>query len=189
VPTSLQRSFIDPSNPAKGAAMLTALDAPPEMLDQHERNIVAKVREHGWFDTQVGGEGDSPGFSYTTGFWLKFKVPELIVFALRPKTAHDTFWHIYRELEAGKRFAVGERTEEIFVNLPSVFLEVSPERYPDHLGWSRWFYGNDDFPCLQLVYPDATGCFPWSPGVSDHERAAQPDLTAGNWSGLRERYN
>jgi hypothetical protein len=169
--------------------MPTALDAPPEMLDQHEQNFVAKVREHGWFDTQVGAEGDGPGFSYTTGFWLKFKFPELIVFALRPKTAHDTFWHIYRELEAGKRFAVGERTDEIFVNVQSVFLDVAPARYPSYLGWSHWFYGNDDFPCLQLVYPNATGHFPWSPGASEHDRRAQPDLTAGNWSGLRERYN
>jgi hypothetical protein len=189
VPTSLQRSFIDPSHPAKGAPMPTALDAPPELLDQHEQNFVAKIREHGWFDTQVGGESDRPGFSYTTGFWLKFKVPELIVFALRPKVAHDTFWYIYRELEAGKRFAVGERTEDIFVNLKSVLLLVSPEQYPSYLGWNRWFYGNDNFQCLQLLYPDAGGYFPWSPGVLEHERAAQPDLTEGNWSGLRERYN
>jgi hypothetical protein len=43
--------------------MFTALDAPPEMLDQHEKNFVAIVREHGWIDTQVAPEGDNPGFS------------------------------------------------------------------------------------------------------------------------------
>jgi hypothetical protein len=125
--------------------MPTALDATPELLDQHEQNFVAKIREHGWFDTQVGGEGDRPGFSYTTGFWLKFKVPELIVFTLRPKVAHDTFWYIYRELEAGKRFAVGERTEEIFVNLKKRLaaclagaLSVLPRMEPMVL-WQRQF--------------------------------------------------
>ncbi len=169
--------------------MLTALDAPPEMLDQHEQNFVAKIREHGWFDMQVGADDDGPGFSYTTGFWLKFNFPELIVFALPPKTAHDAFWHIHREIETGNRLAIGERTDAIFEGLAAVLLPVAPQQYRSHLGWSRWFYGNDDFQCLQLVYPDATGHFPWSPGVSERERISQPDLTAGNWSGLRERYN
>ncbi|HEY2534440.1 MAG TPA: DUF4262 domain-containing protein [Xanthobacteraceae bacterium] len=52
---------------------------------------------------------------------------------------------------------------------------------------SRWFYGGDDFLCLQLVFPDTSGHFPWSSGSSEGFRTAQPDLTAGNWSGLRNR--
>jgi hypothetical protein len=42
--------------------MFTALDVPPEMLDQHEQDFVAKIREHGWFDMQIAPEGDRPGF-------------------------------------------------------------------------------------------------------------------------------
>ena len=158
--------------------MFTALDAPPQMLDHHEQNFVAKIREHGFVNTQVSPDGDAPRFSYTTGFWLKFKQPELIVFALRPKTAHDTFWHIYRELEAGKRFPVGEPTDQIFVNTNSYFLPVSPDHYASRLTWTRWFYGSKaNVECLQLVHPDVQGYFPWSPGISEHERKAQPDLT------------
>jgi len=125
-----------------------------------------------------------PGFAYTTGFWLRFGYPEIIVFDLGRQVAQDTFWHMYQELEAGKRFGVGIREDEIFRNAPAVLLPVSPQHYRSHLGWCRWFYGNDKFECLQLIFPDVNGHFPWEE-ASESFRATPPDLTAGNWSGLR----
>src|SRR3954454_10520 len=169
--------------------MPTALDANPARLDKHEQNFVEKIRKHGWLGTHVGAGDEGPEFSYTTGFWLKFKFPEIILFSLEGKTAHDTFWHMSRELEAGRTFPVGEPTGEIFQGITALLLPVALQQYRSHLGWSRWFYGNDNFQCLQLVWPDVGGEFPWSEGASEDFRAAQPDLTAGSWSGLRERYN
>ena len=164
--------------------MRTALDADPAKLDQHERNFVAKIREHGWSATHVGADDEGPGFVYTTGFWLRFGHPELIVYSLSGETAHNTFWHLYRELEAGRRAPVGAETSEIFENVPAVLLPVAQRHYREHLGWSRWFYAGDGFECLQLLYPDRHGRFPWSPDASKESRAAQPDLTEGNWFGL-----
>jgi hypothetical protein len=169
--------------------MLTALDADPGRLDQHEQKFVQQIREHGWFGTHVGADDEGPGFCYTTGFWLRFRFPEVILFSMSRETAQDTFWHIYRELEAGRRLPVGEPTGEIFENAAAVLLPVALEQYEAHLGWSRWFYGNDSFECLQLVFPDRAGEFPWMSGSSADFRAAQPDLTAGNWFGLRARQN
>jgi Domain of unknown function (DUF4262) len=167
--------------------MRTALDADPAQLDRHEQNFVENVRKHGWFGTYVGADGDGPGFGYTTGIWLKFGFPELVVFSLSRQVAHNTFWYMYRGLEAGKHFAIGEPEDDIFKNVAAVLLPVSPQEYPAHLGWSRWFYGGDQFQCLQLVFPDPSGSFPWSDRASDSFRAGQPDLTAGNWFGLRNR--
>jgi len=164
--------------------MFTALDAAPEKLDPGEQNFVAQVRKHGWFGTHVLPDEDGLSFSYTTGFWLKFGFPEVILFALSRERAHDTFWHIYHELDAGRRPPIRVLTNGIFRNFLAVFLPVSAKQYPQHLGWSRWFYGNDGFECLQLVFPDRDGYFPWSREASDEFRARQPDLTEGNWSGL-----
>lgn len=169
--------------------MFTALDAPPGRLDEHEQNFVGNIRAHGWFATHVMPDSEGPGFAYTTGLWLKFRSPEVILFSMRRETAHDTFWTIYRELEAGRRPAIGEPTGAIFEKVAAVFLPVSLQQYPNYLGWSRWFYGNDEFECVQLVWPDRDGCFPWDTEASNDARAAQPDLTAGNWFGLRARQN
>lgn len=167
--------------------MFTALDAPAERLDKHEQNFVDKIRAHGWFGTHVMPDAEGPGFAYTTGFWLKFRFPEVILFSMGQETARDTFWTIYRELEAGRRPPIGEPTGAVFQNADAVLLPVSRQQYPNYLGWSGWFYGNDAFECLQLVWPDRDGRFPWAAAASDDARAAQPDLTEGNWRGLRDR--
>jgi hypothetical protein len=164
--------------------MLTALDADPAMLDKHEQNVVAKIHEHGWFAHHIGSNDEGPSFSYTTGFWLKFGHPEVIVFELPPRAAQDTFWHMYREIEAGRPVPAGAETGEIFENVLAVLLFVAQRHFRTHLGWSRWFYGNEKFDCFQLLYPDRDGHFPWSPEASAVSRAAQPDLTEGNWLGL-----
>ena len=102
----------------------TALDADPGRLNYHERNFVDIVRKYGWHNTSVGSEKDDPGFCYTTGFWLKFKFPELIVFSLRPQIVHDTFWYMYRKLAGGGSFPIGEPTDDIFENVGAVLLPV-----------------------------------------------------------------
>jgi Domain of unknown function (DUF4262) len=102
--------------------MLTALDADPAQLDKHEQNFVERIREHGWFAMHVAPDDEGPGFAYTTGFWPKFKFPELIVSGLRRDIAHHTFWHIYRELDAGRRFPTGEPTEDIFQTVAARFF-------------------------------------------------------------------
>jgi len=67
--------------------MYTALDADPEKLDDGERTFAARIRQHGWATTSIGADDEGPGFAYTTGFWLKFGHPELIVFSLPGQTA------------------------------------------------------------------------------------------------------
>lgn len=105
--------------------MFTALDAPTERLDKHEQNFVEKIRNHGWFGTHVMPDSEGPGFIYTTGFWLKFGFPEVILFSMRQQTAQDTFWTIYQELDAGRRPPIGEPTDAIFQNAAAIFLLVS----------------------------------------------------------------
>jgi hypothetical protein len=70
--------------------MLTAFDADPKRLDQHEQKFVQRIRELGWFGTHVMPDDKGPGFSYTTGFWLKFGFPEVILFSRSRENAQDT---------------------------------------------------------------------------------------------------
>jgi hypothetical protein len=166
--------------------MFTALDVDPSKLDEQERNFVSQIRQHGWFGTYVFGDEEGPGFSYTTGFWLNLGFPEVITFSLKREIAHDTFWHIYRTIKSGDVFAIGTPIESIFENGEAALLPMSERQYKDHLGRSRWFYGGDAFRCVQLVWADPNGFFPWQTGYSAEFIEAQPDLTEGKWSGLRE---
>lgn len=162
--------------------MLTALDAPPEKLDEQERAFVAEIREHGWFRTGVFRDEEGPGFSYTTGFHVNAGHPELILFSLKDAIAHDIFWELFRDAKRGQALPVGRRTDAVFGNLPAYAFPVARKHYADLLGWSRWFYGNDDFPCLQVVWPDRAGVFPWEAGFDAAFEASQPDLSERGWA-------
>ena len=161
--------------------MRTALDADFDTLDKHEQKFVANVREHGWSATNVFAEEGFPGFLYSTGFWISAQMPEVIIFSTANNAAHAILWDMFRQTKAGVKYSVTTRTNEIFANLPAYLFPVSKKHYREHLGWGRWFYGGDDFPCLQIVWPDPKGVFPWEQGFDEKFRADQPDLTEHGW--------
>lgn len=165
--------------------MMTALSAPDSALDDSERRFVAGIREHGWFQTDVFAEGDRPGFSFTTGFWVTLGKPELIVFGFRSEIANGVFRGIFQDLAAGREFPVGSRTPDVFAGLDAFLLPMDPRQYADHLGWSLWFYGGEPFPCLQLAWPDRSGRFPWEPDVDAAVIRAQTDVSDGGWASYR----
>lgn len=161
--------------------MQTALDTPFEALDRSEREFVAKVRESGFFSTSVVGDDEGPGFSFTTGFWVSARQPELIMFSVKHEIAHDVFWDLFRDAKAKKAIPLGRKTDQLFANLPAYAFPVAKRFYADHLGRSRWFYGGDGFPCIQIVWPDREGVFPWEPGFDPEFADDQPDLTENGW--------
>lgn len=161
--------------------MLTALDAPLDALDDNDKSYVAKIREHGWAHTYVFGDAEHSSFDYSTGWWLSINHPEIIVFGMSIDLSERILWGIYREVLSGGPLTEGVRTDRAFENLPAYAFEVSSRFYPDYLGWSRWFYGGDDFRCLQIVWPDRNGLFAWEDGADPAMNQNQPDLTSNGW--------
>jgi hypothetical protein len=159
----------------------TALDASEGTLDSDERDFVRAIRQYGWHRMSVVADEDGPGFSYTTGFSLLPDVPEFIVFSLAAETAGDILWDIYRESEGSRRFPLGVRIPDMLGSGSAVLMPVAKRHYADYLGWSHWFYDGDDFPCVQLVWPDRTGQFPWEEGFAQEFANLQPDLTERGW--------
>jgi hypothetical protein len=162
--------------------MRTALDIPAETLSAYERTFIDGVREHGWFDTHVfDDEGDRASFSYSTGFWLSRGIPEIILFSLPRDVTHNVLWDFFRDAEIGNPPPMGTPIEGIFGNARAVFLPVAQVHYEEHLGSAIWFYQWEAFPCLQLVWPDTQGRFPWERGFEERFRPDQPDLTENGW--------
>ena len=163
------------------SGMRTALDAPHDALDAQEQSFIANMREHGWFDTAVLGDDEGPSFSYSSGFWVNTGSPEIIMFGMKREIIHNVFWDIYRDVTAGRCLPDGGRTDQVFANLPACIFPVAKRYYRDYLGWNRWFYGGDDFPCLHIVWPDRAGIFPWESSFDEEFRDDQPDLTEHGW--------
>lgn len=162
--------------------MITALDTPIEELDAGERTFVAGIRQHGWMRTACLEEEGKPGFSFTTGFAVSTAAPESIIFSTSDEVAHETLWEQYGRAKSGTNLPIGRRTEGVFTDLPAYLFVVAKRNYRNYLGWSLWFYQGDDFPCLQIVWPDRASRFPWEPGFDPAFAADQVDLTDRGWA-------
>ena len=158
----------------------TVLDDAPETLKVYEKELVGRVREHGWQTTSVLGE-ESPAFSYTTGFWWTLKHPELLVFDFPPQLAHDVFGQVMRELQAGRELPLGEPIGGIIAGENIYLFPVRPAAAAEYLLSSRWFYKKSEFPTVQLVWADQQGHFPWQKGFDEKLAGKQPDLSETNW--------
>ena len=163
----------------------TALDLPDSDLNASERKFLSVIREHGWFNTRVfDPELKEPDFSYSTGFFSSVGFPEIIVFSLPKQVSHDILWDMYRDVSEGKAPPKATKVSGIFGRHQAVLLPVSTTACDEHLGWARWFYRGSDFPCLQLIWPDREGLFPWDVGFDPEIAEKQPDLTEEGWNRL-----
>ena len=129
-------------------------------------------------------ENDSLSFSYTIGFQKTLGHPELIVFSLNGKVAHGVFWDMFRAIRDGREFPIGQRVQGIFNGADAMLLPVAMHHYREHLLSARWFYVNEDCPCLQLIWPDPKGRFPWEPGADERFADSQIDLSPTGWRNL-----
>lgn len=141
-----------------------------------ERQVLDDVETHGVHIVHVQDEDDSPGFSFTIGLWHSFEQPEVILFGLEQEVAQDLLNAIADEASEDRKYVDGSRHDDVLVGYPVRFLAVPKERYAEYLGTAVWAYEGMDFPCVQLVWPDKQGRWPWDPGVRDGFAEAQPVL-------------
>jgi len=160
----------------------TAFELPDDQLNEQDRDFLEAIREHGWFATHVfDSEGKLSDFSYSTGFWLKHRFPELILFGLPRDVSHHLLWQVFRDIVRGTSLPLGVRLGDVLANADAFLMPVAKRHYEEHLGWCRWFYRGEDFPAAQLIWPDEAGLFPWEPGFAESLKAIQPDLTEKGW--------
>lgn len=139
-----------------------------------ERQLLDDIDEYGLHIVHVPGEGDEPGYSFTIGLWHSFQQPDVIVFGLDDEVAHELLNALADEADDGKRFLADSKHDGLLVDYPVRFVQLPRDRYPTLLGSAMWAYEGDDFTCVQLVWPDKQGRWPWEPGVRDGFAKSQP---------------
>jgi hypothetical protein len=146
-------------------------------MNQAQSKLVADVRDYGWHVLNVfSPEGRRPNFSYSVGIYESFGHPELIVFGLSLETGHKLINVVGDAIKAGREFQHGTSSADLIEGYDCVFRAVPRHLYPEYFGLGIWFHGDEEFPVLQLVYPDRYGRWPWDEGVDAGFRASQPIL-------------
>ena len=141
-----------------------------------DRKVLENVDEYGVHVVHVPEQDGGAAFSFTVGLWHSFGQPEVIAFGLPEDVAHELFNAIADAADDGRKFLDGEKHDELLVGYPVRFVAVPDTAYGDHLGTAQWAYEGTDFPCVQLVWPDKQGRWPWNGDARDGFRRSQPVL-------------
>jgi len=146
-----------------------------DSMTASERAILESIAESGVHVEHVATD-DGPGFSFTVGLWETFGQPEVLVFGLEDEVAQDLLDEIADQADEGKTFVVDSSHDGLLQHYPARFLAVPKGFYREFLGVAVWAYEGDDFPVVQLVWPDKQGRWPWEQGVREVFRDRQPVL-------------
>jgi hypothetical protein len=117
-----------------------------------------------------------PGFAYTIGLYQKFNHPEIICFGLPMKLTGSLLNDACDLIKEGQSLVPGQQYEDFLKDFTIQFLPINKAFYPDYFGTASNFYGNDDYPALQFVWPDKKQFFPWEPGFNPDLKRKQPLL-------------
>jgi Domain of unknown function (DUF4262) len=145
-------------------------------LSEHDKSVLQKREEHGWFVNMIAKDSDRPGFAYSFGLFEEFQHPEIIIFGLDSAIMHRIINNAGNQIQKGIRYSDGDVTKELLEGYDCAFRRVNPLQYRGTCAWAVWFYGNADFPVLQLFWPDKGHRFPWDDKFTESLRQLQPDL-------------
>ena len=133
-----------------------------------------------WRSIAVEASEHSPAFVYSVGFLESHGHPEVIVFGLEASQAHTILAILEEDLEAGKSYAEAGEHTGILQDQPIAIRPVHQSQHTRYLGYAmeaaRLAGVPDRLRCVQLLWPDARGRFPFEPGCDSLVAHFQPRL-------------
>ena len=144
--------------------------------NKYERDLLENIKRHGWQCTSVVSDKSSPPFSYTIGLYKSFGYPELMIFGLEHSVAHGILGVAARAAGSGRPIAPQGQTDRLLNGYSSAFVAVPKTEYENYVLSALWYYQGSNFPLFQIVWPSASGRFPWHASEPPSFALEQPVL-------------
>ncbi|MFD1257407.1 DUF4262 domain-containing protein [Mucilaginibacter terrae] len=145
-------------------------------LNEADKQVLSDIEQYGFHVVHVIEDDAGPGFSFSVGLYHSYKHPEIIILGLTQDLAHTIINNIVLDIQDGKQFDAFTFSDDILNNYQTYFLPVDKANYRSYLGYANWYYKNNDFPVLQLLYPNSKGIFSWEENCPDAFKYLQPIL-------------
>lgn len=166
-------------------------------LDADDRQFIDKVEKFGWMVMNIKDEPGKSGWSYTVGLYEHYRQPEIIIFGMKAESRHRILNWIGENVRDAKPFTPDVEHDWVLDKYNCWSKPVQKNWYEDLLGYARWFYDGNDFSCVQAIWPDKDGFYPWQPRYTSSEQpllcetelvsarmmhyASDPSLTREEW--------
>ena len=145
-------------------------------MTRSELKVLADIDTDGVHIVHVPESDGQPGYSYTIGLPYSFEHAEVVVFGLSPDVAEELLNAVADEAADGAKFAADAQHDGLLHGYPVRFFAVAKGWYGQFLQTALWAHEGDGFECLQLVWPDKQGRWPWHDDVREGFAEMQPVL-------------
>ena len=147
--------------------------------EEADEIVLRNVRKHGCHIVGLPDGERGPGYAFSVGLFANYSHPELVIFGLGSDTSVKIINDVRDRVAAGHKFVDGDISDDILEGGYKVcFWDVPLKAYDSYLGTAIWFYAKSPrpFPCLQIIWQDRHGRFPWEPECIPEVKADQPLL-------------
>ena len=150
----------------------------PIAEDDNDRKLLSDIEKYDVHIVGVQAEKNSPQFAFTIGLYYHYLHPEVVIFGLGHEKCKTLLNEISNLIKNGTKIKDRDLRDDILQKYSVSFRSVMLDKYKEHLGYGIWFYRNlkRPFPCLQCIWPDAEGIFPWQNGYDSKFSALQTCL-------------
>ena len=157
-----------------------------EPFTTHDGNqeMSRNIETRGWHIVSVAETPDSPGWAFTVGLHRSHTHPEIIIAGLPIETMEAILEALASDVTHGAYYDAGASSAGVLEDLTCEFRPVDRLRYEPYLESALRYYGDDEFPAVQCVWPDANNRLPGERGAEPELADLQPLLHAPRGSGL-----
>lgn len=144
---------------------------------EERQSIKSHIEEFGYHLVIVEGDSYLPGYVYTIGLFEKYDHPELACFGLSIDDMVDLIKHAVSGIKEEERYLPSKLYGGFLDEYEVQFINVAKDFYPPYFGYACWYYGRkNDFPIMQLIWPDGDDDFPWEDDFDPEHKLRQPLL-------------
>ncbi|HEU4551713.1 MAG TPA: DUF4262 domain-containing protein [Chitinophaga sp.] len=138
--------------------------------------IQNKIDQYGCYIVLVEADDYLPGYAYTIGLHQKFGHPEIICFGLSIDMLGRLLNNACALIANSASLYPDQLYQDFLEDYPIQFLPVETSYYSNYMAICSNFYSTDDYPSLQMVWPDKKSLFPWEQGFNPAWKFKQPLL-------------
>jgi hypothetical protein len=143
----------------------------------NDRALIEKnIKDFGCHLVLIEADNYMPGFVYSIGLFERFNHPEIICFGLDINVMAGIINEACDQIKERTSFISKVKYPDFLQDYDIQFIDVDESYYNNYLGYGGWYYGNFDFPAMQLVWPDKHHNFPWHDDFNEHWKFKQPLL-------------
>jgi len=139
-------------------------------------SLIKNIEKYGLEVTHVLADETGPRFSYSIGLFESYNHPEIIIIGLKQELSHILINDMAQEIKNGKVYAPLNFYSDILDDFECYIVKVDLSKYDEYVGQAQRYYGDDDFPLIQCIYPTVKGVFPWEKEWPENIKDLQPIL-------------